>query len=332
MKKASVAFIFILLGTLIPGMTVHAVGEDGQQEASTAVSSDPVDHIGYSGPVDMVTGAPATDGAESTDEYINISENVRFNRISKEYVFSVGTSSIRSSVSDGMVVTDSVTLAKEGEMNLSVYKDGAAMTDVPSPIKEPGNYVVVTYDNNSEKQLLSFQIVNEITGKLTYLVLPNGFSITSLSVDDQLQSHSTGTVDMTKEGHYVVNYTSSQTGESYKLDVKIDHTPPQVTFEGLDAENNARGPVTVTGMEEGDTISIVMDDTENVTLDDDNQVSETGSYHVVVTDRAGNSIEQDFRILLYLNLNATLFIVAISLAVLGVVIALIITRKKIRVR
>ena len=329
MRKASIAFIFILLGIFLPGMAVYAVGEDGQEASSASTEAD---SIGYTGPIDLVTGRPVTEGNDSSSDYITISETVQFNKVSKEYEYSVGSSTIRCSVANGMVVTDSVTLAKDGEMNLSVYKDGKTMSDVPSPIKEPGNYVVVTYENNSEKQLLSFQIVNEITGKITYYVLPTGFTITSLTLDDQIQAHSNGTVDMTKEGHYVVHYSCTQTGESYKLDVEIDHTPPQVTFEGLDEENNARGPVTVNGLENGDSISILLDDSDTVVLDDDNQVSETGSYHVVVTDRAGNSIEKDFRILLYLNLNATLFIIAIAVVLLGVLTALIITRKKIRVR
>ena len=118
----------------------------------------------------------------------------------------------------------------------------------------------------------------------------------------------------------------------YTLKVRIDHTPPKISFLGLDENDEARGPVTIDGVSEGDTISIIYGEEEEVTLDDENQVSETGYYHVVITDAAGNSIEKDFRILLYLNFNATLFIVFFVLVIAGVIIALKVSRKRLRVR
>ena len=330
MRKLTIMIIFILLGCLIPGMTALAVGEDGQQEGTT--TENPVDNIDYTGPVDIITGNPVhSDG--TGNNYINISENVQFNTEDREYVYYLsGNTTISSNVADGMVVTDAVTLTRSGDMNASIYKDGKALSEIPSKVTEPGNYVVVTFDNNNEKQLFSFRIVNEITGKINYYVLPAGFTARNVTYEDKPIAHGYGTIDLMNEGHYIINYVCTVTNTEYKLDVTIDHTPPEITFEGLDEENNAKGPVTISGMSKDDTISILFNDEEAVSLDSDNQVSETGYYHVVITDPAGNSVEKDFRILLYLNVSATLFIIAFSLVIVGVIVALYIARKRLRVR
>ena len=140
------------------------------------------------------------------------------------------------------------------------------------------------------------------------------------------------TIGMESDQTSVENMRLLIENTEYKLDVTIDHTPPEITFEGLDEENNAKGPVTISGMSKDDTISILFNDEEAVSLDSDNQVSETGYYHVVITDPAGNSVEKDFRILLYLNVSATLFIIAFALVIVGVIVALYIARKRLRVR
>ena len=330
MRKLIIVIIFIVLGSLVPEMTVLAVGEYGQQEGTTA--GNPVDNIDYTGPVDIVSGNPVKNDG-TVNNYINISENVQFNTEDKEYVYYLsGNTSISSNVADGMVVADPVTLTRSGEMNASIYKDGKLLSEFPSKVTEPGNYVVVTFDNSTEKQLFSFQIVNEITGKINYYVLPSGFAARNVTYDGKPIAHGYGTVDLVNEGHYIINYVCTLTNAEYKLDVIIDHTPPEVTFEGVDEENNAKGPVTVTGLSKDDKIAILFNDEEEVSLDADNQLSETGYYHVVVTDQAGNSVEKDFRILLYLNVSATLFIIAFVLVIVGVIVALYIARKRLRVR
>ena len=330
MKKKLIAFSFILLGVVLPGATVFAEPEDNTTE--NASESGTVPNIDYTGPIDIVSGNPIYEDSNNGQEYVTLSENVVYNTSTKEYEYTVGTTKLRSNVVDGMAVTEGVTIEKDGEFDVTVYKNGEALSEIPSTIYDPGSYSVVTKDNNNERQLFSFQILNDVTGKMTYYVLPRNFTVRTVTIDEKPVAYSAGTVDMTKEGHYVIEYRCSLTGAEYKLEVTVDHTPPNVVFEGLDENNEARGPVKITGLEKGDKISIRFDDEKDVDLDDDEQVTEIGAYHVVVTDSAGNTVEKDFYIRLYLNFNAVVFLIAFLLVILGVIIALYVTRKKLRVR
>ena len=332
--KLSAVLLFV---SLLPATAALADPEDPStdptEETTQGSTISPSDSIFYTGPIDLITGQPITDSSgDSSGQLVQMGNGVSYDRYSRRYIFPVGNSRILSSVADGMIVTDSVVLSKDGEMNISVFKDGEAMSEIPSEITAVGDYVVVTGNGNSQNQLLTFQIVNSVTGKLQQYILPTGFVVQSVRRDGESLSHEAGSVRFEEEGDYVVDYSCSINSAEYTLKVRIDHTPPQITFGGLDEDNEARGPVTIQGLSEGDTISIIYDDEESVDLDDENQVSETGRYHVVVTDAAGNSTEKDFEILLYLNFNATMFIVAFLLVVIGICIALLISRKKLRVR
>ena len=328
----------LLLFSLLPATAVLAAPEnetltenqDGTTEESTISSSD---SIFYTGPIDLVTGQPIKEESEeSSGQLVQIGNGVIYDRYSRRYIYPVGNSRILCSVADGMIVTGEVVLSKDGEMNISVFKDGESMSEIPSEIKAVGDYVVVTGSGSTKTQLLSFQIVNSVTGRLQQYILPTGFVIQKVRRDGESLPHGNGSVSFDEEGDYEVDYICNANAAEYTLKVRIDHTPPQISFLGLDEDNEARGPVTIQGMEEGDTISIIYDGEESVKMDDENQVSETGRYHVVVTDEAGNSVEKDFEILLYLNFNATMFIVAFLLVIIGVCTALLISRKKLRVR
>ena len=353
MRRKFLTTIFILFGALLPVTPAFAAPEDEQVEVTDQAEgsedsegSDGSDvyqsqytgfdgyDIGYSGPIDIVSGQPVEEGGDDDNggELVRISDGVNFDRFSQRYIFSVGNARVLSSVADGMTVTDKVILSKDGEMNLAVYHDGESMDEIPAEITDPGEYVVTTWTDNSKTQLLSFQIVNSVTGMLKQYNLPVGFTVDKVVRDGQTLSHGNTTVEFKEEGEYIVDYSCTATSVEYTLKVRIDHTPPAITFGGLDENDEARGPVTVEGLEEGDKIVIIFGEDEEVTLDDDNQVSETGYYHVTVTDAAGNTIEKEFRILLYLNFNATLFIVAFVLVIAGVIIALKVSRKRLRVR
>jgi len=327
----------LLLFSLLPASAALADPDttvDGTTEQTTEPSTvSPSDSIFYTGPLDIVTGQPASQSTDSdSGQLVQLGNGVSYDRYSRRYIFPVGNSRILCSVADGMVVTDGVVLSKDGEMNISVFRNGEEMSEIPSEITSVGDYVVVTGNGSSKNQLLSFQIVNSVTGRLKEYILPTGFTVQSVRRDGESLSHGNGSVKFDEEGEYIVDYICNANSVEYTLKVRIDLTPPQITFSGLDEDNEARGPVTINGLEKTDSISIIFDGEESVSLDEDNQVSETGRYHVVVTDEAGNSIEKDFEILLYLNFNATMFIIAFLLVIVGVCTALLISRKRLRVR
>ena len=111
----------------------------------------------------------------------------------------------------------------------------------------------------------------------------------------------------------------------------MDHIPPQVTFDGVDKNNKAKGPVTIQGLKKGDTVTVTRDG-KNETLKSGNKLTESGKYTVIVTDNAGNVTKKSFTIMLYLNVKSIVLFAAFLLIIAGVFVALYITRKNLRVR
>ena len=351
MKKAVIVTMFILLGAMLPGMTVHAEPEDGVGETGDGTSdgayltdydsdsdyeSDDSYDTGmdYTGPVDIVTGDPIyedSDSGSSSSQSSSSAGGPVYDSFSGKFLYYVDGGVILSSAADGMVVTETVQLLTNGDTNLKLYQDGEAWSKFPEKIDEPGSYVIVTWTDNSETQVLSFTIVNWVTGKLDQYVMPEGFAITEVIKDTEKIPHGTGVVDLKEEGDYTITYVCSANSKEYELEITVDHTPPNVIFEGLDEDSEARGPVTLVGLEDGDKVTVMFED-EPAELDKENTVSEVGLYHVIVTDQAGNRTEKNFRIRLYLNISAAIFVVVVLAVIAGVAIALVISRKKLRVR
>lgn len=303
---------------------------DGGVE-STEQSTAEAD-MGYDGPIDIFTRSPISEDSEQDQaQRVTMTDGSIYDRPTGMYIYSVDNGSVSISVADGMMVTGDVTLAKGEDVNVLLYKDGELVDGFPQVINAPGSYAITSGEDGSTGQIMGFRILNKITGAVNQYNLPKGFSVRSVVINGEDAVSDYGVVDMTQEGNYDVNYVSSDNGISYYLNVTIDHTPPQVTFEGLDENNRAKGPVTVTGLEEGDTVSVISGD-EVKKLNMNSQVVDSGDYRVVVTDQAGNYVEKEFKILVYLNLQAWMLFGFVLLLIVGLAIALTITRKRLRVR
>jgi len=196
---------------------------------------------------------------------------------------------------------------------------------------EPGSYTAITWDENSEKQLMTFRIVKSTTGKLTQYVLPDGFSVQSVEIDGIEAEKSFGIVDMTRDGYYDIRYTCNATGIVYNLVVSVDHIPPQITIEGLNKDDKAKGPVTIKGLQQNDGVVVYLNN-KKTTLKSGNRLTESGTYKVLAYDPAGNVTQKDFKILVYLNVKSVFLIIAVIALIAGVFVALYITRKNLRVR
>lgn len=286
----------------------------------------------YDGPIDMFTGSPiSSDGGQDTTQRVNISDGSVYDRATGYYIYSVDNGSVSVSVADGMIVAGDVTVALSENANVRLYKDGEPLDDFPGLINAPGSYAIISGDTGNDGQIMGFRVVSNITGSVNQYNLPAGFSVRSVTINGNDVAYDYGVVDMTQEGVYNINYICSDNGITYTLNVTIDHTPPQVTFEGLDENNRAKGPVTITGLQEGDTVSVISGN-EVKKLNLKSQITESGDYRVVVSDAAGNYIERQFKILVYLNLQAWMLFGFILILIVGMAIALTLTRKNLRVR
>ena len=349
MKKSAKALTTLLSATLLLGgimltgvspldvttmSEVHAEDVNGDviDDGEVIEDADGEDeYLYYEGEIDIYTGLPKEVAEQNASGIVKVNEDTSYDVDNSYFVYSVGTGTLGCSVADGMVTTSPVKLAKTGEFNVSIYKDGSKLTGFPNSVSDPGTYTAISWDDNSEKQLMSFKIVNKVTGNLSQYVLPSGFFLKSVTLDGVEPDREYGMVDMTEEGYYDIKYVCNATNIEYSLTVTVDHIPPQITLEGVDKDNKANGPVTIKGLQSKDSVVVFLDDYKT-NLKTGNKLTESGDYRLYVYDEAGNVIEKDFQIMLYLNVRSVFLFIAFVLIIAGVFVALYITRKNLRVR
>ncbi len=331
MRKKLSALILIMLLSAASVMTVWA-DEVDEGTGDTTEQSGSDNNMGYQGEVDIITEDPIYNDADE-DPYatVSMSDGSFYDPKSGLYVYTAGNGYVGCSVADGMVVTDPVSFNETEEAAVELYYNGEKADGLPASVSAVGSYVLVEKTEQNDNQIMSFQIVNSVTGSLYNYILPKDFDIRSVYYEGSLKQTEKGSVELSDEGYYEIRYYCTKNLLEYNLSITVDHTPPEITLEGLDEYGRARGPVTVQGITEEDTVTLTYNEDASK-LGYDDTVSESGDYHIVVADPAGNTFERDFTILLYLN-NRTIIFFAILLAVIvGVAAALYISRKRLRVR
>ena len=293
----------------------------------------------YEGEIDIITGLPVTDSvAEDTasQQTVFLADGVSYDRTAHKFSYSTPDKSgyIRSSVADGMITTDTVSVEIPDGLSVSLYCEGEPQPETDtSNIVDPGGYALVLTNADAQYQLLSFQIVPEKTGAVTSFEMPSGFSLQSLEIDgEQRETAGKSSVDMQTDGKYRVTYRCDATGIDYNLSLTVDHTPPAITLEGV-TDGTAKGPVTVNGIEKSDQVTVTRDKTrltEPLLLT--NVLKTPGNYRIVVTDDAGNMTVEDFTIRFYLNSQGLIFTLIALAAFAGVIIYMYVSKKRLKVR
>ena len=289
--------------------------------------------IGYTGELDPETGEPLQEAAETeaNSTQIAITDGVYYDRDRLGYVYSVGDSAeLLCTIADGMVVQRNVRVDADDGMEITLYQNGTAVDspDLTNIYKE-GDYVVEASVNGQSYQVLSFSIIGSVTGRMSGYTMPDGFVITEATLDGEEIYDDSSYVSMASEGHYVVDYRCAKNGLTYELDVTIDTTPPTLTLSGLNDRNQARGPVTISDVEDGASAIITLDG-KQITYR--SELTESGEYQIPLTDKAGNVSQYAFTILVYFDLNSLLFLGLAVLAVASVAVYIFISRKRLAVR
>lgn len=314
MRRYMAALFLIAVCILLSGMEAEAADID----------------FYYTGPVDIFTGEPVGEGTADENDQISIPDGSAYDRTRGMFVYTIGGGTLACSVCDGMIVSGEVGFLKFGELKAIVYYNGEMLSEIPQSVISPGTYVVAS-NGGSHEQIMTFRIVGEAVSGLKQYVMPEGFHVRSVVFNNSDMLTDYGMVNFDQEGSYAITYRCDATSMDYSLRVVIDNTPPAVSFEGLDDRDSARGPVTVTGYASEDTVTVTRDGNE-AKLNFNSQLTEVGDYRVVVTDKAGNYVEREFTILLYLNMQSWMFFGLVLIIVTGLAIVLTIERMRLRVR
>jgi len=323
--------------TSMPEWTDRLVTGRGETEEGFSGSGLDVRQVDedYEGELDAVTGLPVTSGAQQrqTTGRVQLSDTMYYDLDQRGFVFVSPRFGVEigANVADGMVTKERVVIVVPDGVVTTLYKDGNVVEKPAlSALSEPGGYVLRIGNGSENEDLLSFTIVSTTTGSLNYYSMPESFYVTSVTRDGQDVSGPITRVELLTEGEYSIEYGCPKAGLSYTLSLTVDHTPPELTFTGVDERGRARGPVTFSGLEKGETVTCLKDGSEYTPRR--STLSEVGKYVLTVTDMAGNSNTYYVTILLYLNAQSVVFF-ALFIAIIAALVAYLqISRRRMRVR
>ena len=288
----------------------------------------------YEGEVDIYTGKPSSSEESSDRQSIALADGSLYDTDLEMFIYTAPNSNltVTSSVADGMITTDPVSLEVDSSLSSVLYLDGKEDSDIDyKKIDKEGKYALVVTGAGIDQQILSFTIVPKKTGSINSYKLPLGFDLKELHISGKEETFKdVSVVDMSQNGDYVITYHCNLTGKDYGLSVTIDHDPPDVTLDGV-KDGYARGPVTVKDYSKDDTFSVLLNG-EDYKFPEDDTLTLPGKYELTITDDAGNTVTETFEIKFYLNYQGLLFGI-LFLAVIAAAIGYMIwSRKKLRVR
>ena len=269
-------------------------------------------------------------GASSTK--IQLESSCYYDKLSKRFVYSTDISpnaNVESSVYSGMMVRDAVELTIDPSANVEVYRDGLLVD--PSEytyLEVPGSYVVRNI--TTDREVLSFTIVSEITGAVNSYKLPSIFYYSSASYEGEPIPTDFNSVSFDKDGWYTLTYRSTIIDADYSLGVEIDHTYPELEIYGV--ENDvANGPVSFGPTESGSSLNITLNG-EPFEYYKDDILKQAGEYVVKYTDRAGNTSSYYFTINIFLDGGAWIFVGMAAAIIIAAIVYIIYCKKHTRVR
>ena len=292
--------------------------------------------LDYTGPLDPETNQPLGGEVVSSFNREMLSTGMFYDWSTHDYVYPVEDSllEVHMNVADGMIVNTPVYVGSD-DPSVLIYCSGSEVTGDRSNIRKPGDYMVSVKNGGSLVRLMDFRIVGDSTNAINRFEAPDGFYILSASRDGENIYQGRYTVEMEEEGYYDIEYLCGATDHSYRLQVAIDRTPPQVNFQAkLDKEGRVRSAVSYSGLESTDTVVLLRDGTAvdaYVNSDGTGQILDPGNYIMRVYDAAGNMSEYQFTVMVYLNAGSWIFIILLLAVIIAVGAYVVFKRKNLKI-
>ena len=130
---------------------------------------------------------------------------------------------------------------------------------------------------------------------------------------------------MAKKAEFVGSQNNERPGKEFLLEYQ------RSILLALEAVENgrARGPVSLEDLEEGAYISVYYNDKQ---IPYQQVLEDSGDYHVLIMDQAGNLSEYYFTILIYFDLNSLVFMAMVVGVLAAVGVYLWLSRKRLKIR
>ncbi len=221
---------------------------------------------------------------------------------------------------------NSVTINTTEDVTVTVTKNGEAFAyEVGTEITEPAAYSVIITDALGNKSEMSFTIVQPIANRFEYEIdtVP-GFEKATVNGEDVTLDR--GALVLSESGTYEVGIVAN--GVTQTFTVTVDATAPTLTVTGVDDEGRAKDSVILSDLSEDASVKVFLNDTE-IEYKVGDELTEEGTYKVVVTDNCDNSTEYTFEIKHGLSGGIIALIVIVSVLAVGGVVVFILKKKEV---
>ena len=222
-------------------------------------------------------------------------------------------------------LSNSVTATANEDVSIVFTKDGeAAEYTLGDAITVPGKYTLALTDKLGNKTEISFEIVQPLVKEFTYN-FDNTPGFEKALVNGEEKRLNYGTLELFEDGTYEVGAVVN--GKTYNFVVTVDGTAPTLTLSGVENGGATKGAVVLSDMSETADMKVYKNDVE-ISYNLGDELTEEGVYKVVLTDDCGNVTEYTFEILHSMNGGAIALIIIGVLLVAGVIVLVVIMRKK----
>lgn len=270
--------------------------------------------------------------ATETAGTVYIAGSTYYDSANKAFLYYVDDSpgqAIYSSVADGMITAQAVSVKADAGVAFEVYLDGERVENFSGgTFQEPGEYVVMYMGGAVSERIFSFTIVPEQCNYVTGYSLPIGFEMVNATLNEEPVAFNQNYIKLAEEGEYNIEYRCLKTDVSYELRIRTDFTGPVLSLEEV-IDGAARGPVDISEAKDAAVVNIYHDG-EKIARKD--VLTQSGEYYIELADEAGNKTIYSFTILIYFDGNSWLFFLLVLAACIGVLIYLMHSRKHLRVR
>lgn len=318
--RRTLAFL-LLTAVLLPSLSLAALA------APTAIAIPEAGEsadIGYSGLLDPMTGLPAGDRLSGDDpDFVTLHEDAfGYDLAQRCYVNEVGSLRFTSSIPNGALLNagaQEVSFLIPSGLTAALYRNGNVVADADlTNVTDEGNYLLeVTASNTGESVSFSFRLLGELTGALRELALPAGFSFSYILLNgEELTPEYSNYTTLVEDGTYEVCWSCADIDRRYSVTFTLDTVAPTLSLPEV-VNGEAHSAVTLTDLEPNAFVLLTDQKTGETTtiLYAETEITQAGTYHLAVYDRAGNHTDYDFTIHVYLNISA---LAAIALALAGI--------------
>lgn len=288
-----------------------------------AAPSDQVD-LKYSGPLDDRTGAARIGTAMSEEEgvYILKKNRLGFDKESGQYRIYCGTRALICSVPDEAILSSDTTIHYQTEegLSLQLFRDGDEV-ESDGYLSDPGVYTIkMSNSADNESRVIHFTILKNRVSDLKTFELPEGFELTSITIDDVSQTlQYSNSYNLLMDGTYEIQWACGSIRQTFITRFVLDHTPPELLLPEV-VDGVAKGPVSFTDLEAGETVYWKTGNMDGIIRDPEELLEDPGYYYLTVSDEAGNYTTYEFEINTYLDSSAVMVVLMLSGLVIGILI------------